>query len=295
MDLKNILIGLIIGLIVGAASGYGVLTVQNSGIQGQMAALQTQVSSLKSEADKVLGLQQQITSLQNQLNTLTSEKTSLQNQLNTSSVEKNTLQSQVNSLTLEKTTLQNQIAAKDTEIANLNQQIANLKNQLPPSPPSQGEAGSSRFFPANIGTSITVNYVKGGKTDPYTAIITVTQAYRGDAAWEILYAANQFNDPPISGYEYTVVKVKWQYVNGPTIDTTEDLSWLTFECYSGDGAKYSIPIVVEPEPKFDTTIYPGGSFEGYLVYQVLKTDTKPMIAFGVHSDGTGGIWLRISA
>lgn len=67
--------------------------------------------------------------------------------------------------------------------------------------PGSGNAGSSTTYsrtnPAPVGTRQTIavnNY-----SEKYTAIITVTEAVRGDAAWEKIKAANQFNAKPDEG------------------------------------------------------------------------------------------------
>jgi len=111
MDTR-LLAGIIISLLVGTGVTY-------AATQNQQANLQNQISTYKTEADKIPALQQQI-------NTLTNDKTNLQTQAAT-------LQTQINSLTTDKTTLQQQfndlnaqIATKNSQISNLNQQISQL-------------------------------------------------------------------------------------------------------------------------------------------------------------------------
>ena len=71
---EAVTIGLIIGILFGGMIASIWFYAPNQNLQNQVTQLQSQVNSLKTEADKVAGLRGQITSL-------TSEKTALQNQL----------------------------------------------------------------------------------------------------------------------------------------------------------------------------------------------------------------------
>jgi chromosome segregation ATPase len=104
MDTR-LLAGIIISLLVGTGVTY-------AATQNQQANLQNQISTYKTEADKIPALQQQI-------NTLTNDKTNLQTQAAT-------LQTQINSLTTDKTTLQQQFNDLNAQIATKNSQISNL-------------------------------------------------------------------------------------------------------------------------------------------------------------------------
>ena len=266
MDTKILLVGLVAGLLVGAGAGYAM-------VSPQVSTLQSQVTSLKTQADLVPIMQTQITGL-------TADKTTLQSQLTT-------LNSQLS-------TLQTQATTKDAEINGLRSQITTLQSMIPPQPPASGESGSSRFFPAPIGTPITANYQRGVSTESYTAIFTVKEVFRGDAAWSRIIAANQFNSPAPAGYEYILARISFNYVTGPTLNTVEDVNAFMFQLFSGTGSKYDIPFTVyEPLPQFDSSLYPGASYEGWAVFQVSTTDLSPMLSFGVASSGSGGIWLKL--
>lgn len=268
MDTKTVLIGLVVGLLVGAGLGYGMMSPQVSTLQGK-------VSTLQSQADLVPNLQQQ-------LSILTSDKTSLQGQVTV-------LQGQVNSVNSQIAILQSQALTKDTEINDLKAQVNTLKSMLPPLPPSNGEPGSSRFFPASIGTSITTNYVRGSSTT-YTAIITVLQVVRGADAWATIYAANPYNSPAPVGTEYILAKVRYNYLSGPAMESLSD--W-TFQFFSGSGVKYDQVSVVGLAYEFSYTLYPGNMVEGWVAIRVSTTDLTPLLSFAVASDGSGGTWYKI--
>jgi len=271
MDTKILLIGLVIGLIMGTGVGY-------AAVSPQLSSLQAQATLFETNANKVPGLEAQVSQLTSDKNSLQGEVTTLQGQLATKTGEMNKLNSQITNL--------------QTQVSTLQKTVADLQKLLPPAPPSEGQPGSSRFSPATIGTPLTMNYVRGS-SGTYTAIITVLQVIRGDAAWSQIYAANPYNDPAPSGYEYILVKVRYNYVNGPTVNTLEKLDEFTFQAFSGSGTKYDIPAIVEPDPKFDVDLYPGNTFEGWATYKVLKTDAKPMLSFAVSLDGSGGIWFKL--
>ena len=268
MDTKILIIGLVAGLIVGAGVGYGALSPQ-------VASLQVQVNTLQTSLASIPGLQTQITQL-------TSDKTTLQEQLTTKTI-------QVNSLNTEVASKDSQITTLQSQVSTLTKQISDLQSMLPPLPPSSGDPGSSRFFPAPMGTSITTNYVRGSSAT-YTAIITVLQVVRGVEAWNMIYAANPYNDPAPAGTEYILVKVRYNYINGPTL---ENIDRYSFDTFSSTGVKYELVSIVGPEPKFEASIYAGNTIEGWAAYRVSTTDMKPVMSFGVDYKGEGGVWFKL--
>lgn len=269
MKLEKEAMGLIVGaLILGALGGYFVGGSQGGGLQAQVASLTSQVNSL----------QTQVTSLQTQVTTLQSDKTTLQGQITTLQGDKTALQTQVNSLTSNNTALQ--------------AEITRLTALIPPQPPTEGELGSSRFFPAPIGMAIPVIFTYSG--GQYSAKITVKQIIRGDTAWGMIYDANMFNDPPPTGYEYILVKVRFELTSAPTVETSFQVySYSQFKAVSGAGRIYDNPLVVEPDPQLDTTLYQGAYNEGWCAFLIEKTDANPMMVFARRADGTGGIWLKL--
>jgi hypothetical protein len=102
-----------------------------------------------------------------------------------------------------------------------------------------------------------------------------------------------FNDPPEAGTEYILVRIRFEYLEGPSADTTYTISGVYFDVISETGIEYDHPLIVPPEPDLAVTLYPGGSHEGWEGYQVAINDTKPLITFGRNYDGTGGIWFKL--
>lgn len=149
----------------------------------------------------------------------------------------------------------------------------------------------SRTNPAPIGTTqaITVkDYI-----DNYKAEVCVKEVIRGDAAWQKIKEANMFNDEAENGKEYILAKIS---VKAISIDEDKklDVSRYNFKCYSASNMEYSdLWSVVEPEPTLGGSIYTGASTEGWVAFQVDKTDLAPKIVYGQSYDGTGGIWFSL--
>lgn len=142
--------------------------------------------------------------------------------------------------------------------------------------------------PAPLNTIQTIT--KESFLQKYTAEVVVKEIVRGETANKMVADANIFNDPPKEGYEYLLAKV---YVKLISIDEGAlTLSPLQFSLISSDGKEYDMPFVVLPEPEITTTLYPGASHEGWVVFEVKKDDLKPKIVFEKQYDGTGGAWFK---
>jgi len=102
--------------------------------------------------------------------------------------------------------------------------------------------------------------------------VTIIEVVRGDEAWQMIQAANQFNDTPVEGTEYVLIKVK-------AVSTAQDEEEHTIGSWDFDitGSKliqYSTAPVVVPEPGLDASLYSGGETEGWLVFQVGVDETN---------------------
>lgn len=182
------------------------------------------------------------------------------------------------------------VSQLQTEIAALKKENAELKARLQPAAPS-AEQGSTRTNPAGLNVTQTVAVSKLGTE--YTAKVTLLDVIRGDAAWQQVKVANVFNDPAKDGKEYIIAKFRFELLTSAG-DKAIDLSAVHFTAFSGAGREYDWPMVVEPEPKIGTSLYAGSSHEGWVVFEVDKTDTVPVVAYGRKYDGTGGIWFKLS-
>jgi hypothetical protein len=157
--------------------------------------------------------------------------------------------------------------------------------------PTPTPIGYSRSNPAPIGTVLTIQFDWIGKT--YSVKITLLEIIRGEEAWTRIQEANMFNAAPDQGYEYILVKIRFEYISGPTADTAYTVSKVYFDVISEKGAEYPVVSVVPPTPNLDTTLYPGASNEGWAGYLVATNDIHPLMTFGRNYDGTGGIWFKL--
>lgn len=147
-----------------------------------------------------------------------------------------------------------------------------------------------RTNPAPVGTEQTIKADYEG----YTVSVTINSIARGQEAWEMVSAANQFNDAPPENMEYLVVNAT---VTALAADTDASLSiygYSDFTAFSSSNAEYETPIVVDPEPALEGDIYEGGSITGYITFAVNKDDAAPKMVYLRQFDGSGGIWFSLS-
>lgn len=127
-----------------------------------------------------------------------------------------------------------------------------LLNSLPPT-----TVGTDPNEPALVGQVVT--------TEDWQ--FSILEFYAGDAAWQRIIEANQFNDPPEDGMVYILVKMRLRYIGfeeaGEQVSLISDL----FTLLDDEGNRYEVPSVVEPEPELNGRLYPGGTLEGWMVLQ----------------------------
>ena len=286
-SLKWVMVGTVIGLVIGGLAGFLISPSPDiSGYQEQIEQLETQVTTLKDRAQDLeeeldnsvsiedySDLEQQIAQLKSELEDVVSAN------------EYNTLENQFNELNSQLTLLQDEIDENENTIEELEKTISELEVLAPPLPPKEGEPGSSMFFPADLGTPVTCTFTFRGD---YSAQITIKEVIRGTRAWEMIYDTNYFNDPPLEGYEYVLVKIKFKLISAPTPDTIYSLYCWLFDAVSSDGQVYVYFTTVLPKPEFDIDIRQNLYSEGWAAYQVYETDDKPLLVFE-----DGGVWFKL--
>ena len=105
---------------------------------------------------------------------------------------------------------------------------------------------------------------------PYKELVTTTNwqvrvmdVAQGDAAWEMVQAANQFNDPPPDGMVYVAVKLWARYIG--LNEDGEGIDEFMFNLVDERGETWERLTVVPPPPEFGYHFYPGGEAEGWFV------------------------------
>jgi hypothetical protein len=124
--------------------------------------------------------------------------------------------------------------------------------------------------------------------------VTVVEAIRGTAAYQRLIAVNQFNAPPLPGYEWLLFKVRVHYISGPS-GAAVRIDWTNAPVLTAAGATYQHHSAVGPSPSFDFQLFPGATAEGWEAWQVRTDDPGPLLLFGADIlTLRGGLWLSLS-
>ncbi|WP_088005531.1 hypothetical protein [Indiicoccus explosivorum] len=128
----------------------------------------------------------------------------------------------------------------------------------------------TRSNPLPFGDTITADVnIYGDGIDAYPASLdlTVTEVIRGQDAWNIVLAENQFNESPTEGYEYALVKVKGALKDAETENYPFHLFSMDFEYVDQEGTTYPLVSTVTPQ-ELSGELYNGGAVEGYVANQV---------------------------
>jgi len=148
--------------------------------------------------------------------------------------------------------------------------------------------GHSRSNPASKGTALTTE-VKNW-FEEFKATITLTDFKRGSTAWSMIKEANMFNDEPSEGKEYILAKVKFKLLENKNEEAYR-LTEYDFKAVSKNGLVYGLHSVVEPEPQLSAELYPGASYEGWVAFEVDKSDNNPLISFKRGEEGE--LWFKL--
>lgn len=150
---------------------------------------------------------------------------------------------------------------------------------------------NSRLNPANKNESVVgIDELYNG--DQFNLKVELTEMIRGESAWQMVKAANMFNDQPADTQEVILAKFKVEVTNSNNSNIQFSLSSFDFDLVSSSGKDYENPLYVEPDPSIDAKLYTGASHEGWVAFVVDKTDTKPLIVFKKEYDGSGGMWFK---
>ena len=129
------------------------------------------------------------------------------------------------------------------------------------------ETGSLIIEPALFGEQLT--------TDDWQ--IELRDVVYGDEAWDMIFEANKFNDPPPEGMIYLVIKVWARYIGNS--EQARHLDEFAFTMIDTDGTKYRPPAIVNPEPEFKAYLFPGGQTEGWIVMEMPADEPDPILIF----------------
>ena len=105
--------------------------------------------------------------------------------------------------------------------------------------------------------------------------VQVLETVRGDAAWQAIQSANQFNDPAPEGMEYLLAKIHAKC----TYADSEEHSISGYDLnVTGDRLiQYSPASVVDPDPSLDAQLYKDGETEGWVSFAVGQGERNLML------------------
>jgi hypothetical protein len=128
-----------------------------------------------------------------------------------------------------------------------------------------------------------------GAQEIHSVRIALLEVQRGSSAWERILEADKSAQPPESGFEYLIARVRLEYDPGGAGGT---LAYTVkpddFKIYSDDDREYGRPPVKPPKPELiGRILFSGDLHEGWLCFKVAKTDRNPLLFF------YGGMWFQL--
>jgi hypothetical protein len=106
---------------------------------------------------------------------------------------------------------------------------------------------------------------------------SILEVARGEQAWKMVQAADPANQPPGKGREYIALRVRARYIG--VEDPLEVIDGSFFRIADSAGQFFYPPLVLEPAPRLDVSLLPGGEFEGWVVVQAASGEKDPLLIF----------------
>ena len=151
---------------------------------------------------------------------------------------------------------------------------------------------NSSTNPASIGAPVRSMIELGSVySNIYDITITVLETVRGKEAMDRLKKASRTNSSPSRGFEYILVRVKFEMKGRAVTDIltfdlgNAPLQWVSL---ASDLTEYPQISVAVPEPALMGTVKPGDSMEGWVAFAVDRKDSKPVMVFDPDSGGATG-------
>ncbi len=148
---------------------------------------------------------------------------------------------------------------------------------LPPAPTAAGT-----LPPAGTETREAVRPAGGSRADPVPYGETastldldfrVREVLLGEAAWQALQEANQFNEPPPRGMQWLLLRLEVVNQSNRSLELTQG----DFLVTGLRGIAYFSGAAVTPKPKFRFTLSPGERADGWLDYLAALDDGNLLV------------------
>ncbi|CAN5805771.1 hypothetical protein BH23CHL2_BH23CHL2_18930 [soil metagenome] len=134
------------------------------------------------------------------------------------------------------------------------------------STPEPIEPGRGRSNPLPFG--------EAGRTPDGNWEVQILEVVRGQAAYDMLLVANQFNDPPEPGFEYVLFNIR--AVNTSESAEPQEISYFDFDLTGDARVRWGTTFVVRPEPELDAELFSGGEATGWIA-QTARVDEQNLI------------------
>jgi hypothetical protein len=151
---------------------------------------------------------------------------------------------------------------------------------------------NSSTNPASIGAPVRSMIELGSVySNIYDITITVLETIRGKEAMDRLKKVSSNNSKPPKGFEYILVRVKFEMKGRAVTDTltfdlgNEPLQWVAL---ASDLTEYPQISVTVPKPALVGRVKSGDSMEGWVAFAVNRKDSKPVMVFDPDSGGATG-------
>jgi hypothetical protein len=152
---------------------------------------------------------------------------------------------------------------------------------------------NSSTNPAAIGSPVRSMIELGSVyTNIYDITITILETVRGKDAMDRLKAANPDNKMPAEGFEYVLVRIKFEHKGRTVSDKLSfdlgnaPLQWVALT--GKDLTEYDRVSPTLPKPALVGMVKPGQSVDGWVAFAVDKKDSKPVIVFDPDTGGATG-------
>jgi len=161
------------------------------------------------------------------------------------------------------------------------------------------EQGRNHLVPRNQTATADISNAFGNN---HRASLTIDEVIRGEAALDYINdrmdgGVFQAAPPRDEDYEYLVVRITYTL---HSVDGLDYLSPSRMRSYSGTFERY--PTLIAANFFNDTDFIHLGSMQvnigetvtGYMIFQVLKTDDRPMMTYeSMAADGSDGLWFKL--
>jgi len=154
------------------------------------------------------------------------------------------------------------------------------------------QAGTSKSNPAPVGTAVTA--ADDSSSSPYSAKVTLLEYQKGQTAYDMLKSWDKYGiivNAPDEGKEYHIVKIKFELLTTKN-DASHFVNSLDFDAVTSGNVYTSELMTVASDKDVSGDMYPGGSKEGWIAFQLPTGSSSVLIAYDRNMfDGSVKAWF----